>query len=354
MARTFSSNLVIFAGPSPATGAQTGIRELVNITDAPLSFSNNLEAINVFGTSVPVAYDSLEPQTVTLDLTWNGGGLHNEKSLGFNTDGGNFLSGILNGTQAERNIFYARSPEGTDAVGVGGADLQVIGIGNAIVNSYSVSADVGSYLTASTQILGYAAYSSSDGVGEPIPSIDRNTNSPIAGVTYTLPVASGAAAYGQAPILKPGDITVDLSNAKALFQNLSGDICPQSFSIDFDLGRNDRRCLGSYLPDTSLTFPIEVNFSVDIYTKEFATGSMQQFLCNDTGTQSAVITVKKPTCIGVSSEIAARYELRGLRLQSQTITPALQSDPSITSLQFLGTIAGINTTGVGFFASGIS
>jgi len=351
-ASTFSKNLVIFASYT-ATGAQTGIRELVNVTDAPLSFNSNAEPVNVFGVSTPVAYDSLEPETVDLSLTWNVGGLHNEKSLGFRTDGTNFLTDILNGNQTEKNYYYAQSPEGTDAVGLDGTDFRVIGIGNAVVQNYSFNAAVGQYATASATIQGYAARATADGVGEDIPSIDRATSLPITGVTYTLPTASGMAAYGQPPIIKPGDIKVDLSNASGIFQSLTGENCVQSVSIDFDLGRDNRSCLGTRLPDTSLSFPIEVNFSVEYFTKEFATGTFQNFLCN-TGLQSATVTLRKPTCVGNSGDIAAVYELRGLRLVSQETSTPLQTDPSTTTLNYVGYIGGINTTGVGLFASGLS
>jgi len=108
---------------------RTGIQQLHRVQSANYSFSINRQDVNQFGQLARIDSVAIEPPTVTLDFSYYLTNGFNEKTLGFNIDGGTDLTWsqalsdeLLLGRTADakspggKNFFILTSSEGKDAV----------------------------------------------------------------------------------------------------------------------------------------------------------------------------------------------------------------------------------------------
>jgi len=353
--RAASQSFNLYVGPTPATGSHTAsgaikqIHRLRSIGGPDWEYSR--ENINIIGQLAAPFRDSLESPTVTLSFSYYLTDLQNESSLGFVTNGlSSSLGNILEKTQDEKNYFVLMVGEGQDAIGKGGADGQVMGVGNGVLSSYSIEGGVGDYATVNVTVEGLNLRSYLDGVSEDIPAIDPSTGLQIVGQQFTLP--TGTIGAGSKPfVIRPGDIQVDLTNANPLFVNITG-LCVQSFSISFDLSREAIQCLGSRFDKAKeLTFPIDVNFSVEVLGNDLRQSSLSDFICQ-TGSYSAAVTLRQPVCTG-EGVIGAKFTLLGLSLNSESFSLDVNDNQTV-SINWAGQIAASGDLLNGLLMSGIT
>lgn len=345
-------NVALFAGPSPATGTHTtaNIKELYGIQSFSYDLSTSNEDLFVFGVKAAVGRESLDPALATFDFSYYLSNFDNEKSFGFNTSGtsGTFAP-LLAGTSDERNFFVMIAGDGQDAIGSSPASTPCLGFGNATISSYGFNAAVGSYPTVSISCEAVDAAYYTDSDTEPLPAIDFTTNAVAAG-TFTLPTPSGN--FGQRdPVLRPGDITVNLSGVSGLFHDFAN-ACVQSVDFSVDFGRTPQLCLGSkYRRESLIADNVPMTFSVEILAKDMVTGRLSNFTCG-TGNYRAIVNIKRPNCNG-GGATAATFDLKGLTWESQSQSVDLGSDSTVT-VNFQGTIGGANDLTRGLFTSGIT
>ena len=353
--RAASQSFNLYVGPTPATGTHSAtgaikqIHRLRSIGGPEWSYTR--ENINIIGKLAAPFRDSLESPTVNLSFSYYLTDLENEASLGFDTAGASScLGNILQKTQDEKNYFILMVGEGVDAIGKGGADGQVLGIGNGVLSSYSIEGGVGDYATVNVSVEGLNLRGYLDGVSEEIPAINPTTGLQIQGINFTLP--TGTIGSGNKPfVIRPGDITVDLSNASPLFVNITG-LCVQSFNISFDLSREGIQCLGSKFDKAKeLVFPIDVNFSVEVLGNDIKQASLTDFICN-TGAYTASVTLRQPTCTGTGS-VGAKFTLAGLSLNSESFNLDVNDNQTV-SINWAGQISASGDLANGLFMSGIS
>lgn len=189
-----------------------------------------------------------------------------------------------------------------------------------------------------------------DGAAEDIPAIDPLTGLQIAGRQFTLP--TGTIGSSNKPfVIRPGDITVDLTNASPLFVNSTG-FCVQSFNISFDLSREGIQCLGSRFDKArELTFPIDVNFSVEALGNDLKVASLNDFICN-TGLYSASVTLRQPSCTGTGL-VDAKFTLLGMSLDSESFNLDVNDNQTV-SINWAGQISASGDLLNGLLMSGIS
>jgi len=353
--RAASQSFNLYVGPTPATGTHSAtgaikqIHRLRSIGGPEWSYTR--ENINIIGKLAAPYRDSLESPTVNLSFSYYLTDLENEASLGFDTAGASScLGNILQKTEDEKNYFILMVGEGVDAIGKGGADGQVLGIGNGVLSSYSIEGGVGDYATVNVSVEGLNLRGYLDGVSEEIPAINPTTGLQIQGINFTLP--TGTIGSGNKPfVIRPGDITVDLSNASPLFVNITG-LCVQSFNISFDLSREGIQCLGSKFDKAKeLVFPIDVNFSVEVLGNDIKQASLTDFICN-TGAYTASVTLRQPTCTGTGS-VGAKFTLAGLSLNSESFNLDVNDNQTV-SINWAGQISASGDLANGLFMSGIS
>ena len=352
--RTNSASMALFVGPTPATGthASGSIKQIYRLRSLTNEWNDSKQDIEVYGKTAPIGRERISPPEVSFDFSYYLSDIENEASLGFVVDGvGSCLGSILDESKDEKNYFVLVTPEGVDASGASGATsgAKVIGFGNSFISSYAVEGAVGGFPSVSLKCSALNRRAYSNGVAQDIPALDSDGNK-ITGTTFTIPAASDGSA-NKAKVLKPGDITVDISNAGSLFNTVTG-VCVQSFNISFDLNRENIECLGSKIPKSKKAkFPINVQFSVDVLSNEIVENNLVDFLC-DTGSYNASVTMRKPNCQG-TGEIAAKYILRNLSLEGESWNTAAGGSETKT-IKWIGQIGDTADSGNGIAFSGVS
>ena len=351
-----------FAGPSPASGLHyhasgvasgNFINELTRVQSVGHSFTVNRQDVNQFGQLAAISREIVEAPTVSVDLNYlvtNGG---NESKIGLNIGGAvSAISGLLNGTTDERNLFLLTVGEGADAVGNSNrSNHEVVAIGNAFLSNYSVEGAVGQLANASVTFEGLNINYELNSSGNQIPAIEPETGSEITGVNYILPVPSGSTA-GEISAIRPGDIELTLSTALGADVSGDGKAHLQSFSLSAPIAREPLDRLGSRFPfSREITFPVTITLNATANVATLEAGKLTDLICEDESYDLS-ITMREPSCSGVaSSNVALRFDLKGAKLDSQSFTSSIGANKSV-DLTWSAQIGGPEDLVNGLFISG--
>lgn len=350
--RTNSASVAILAGPA-ATGVHTtgNINQLHRVTSLDYDWNDNKQDVQVLGAVAPIGRERINPPTVSMSFSYYIADLENEKNLGFVVDGvTSSLGTILAKTTDVKNYFVLVTPDGTDANNTtgSGSGNKVAGFGNGFISSYSIEGSIGNFPSASVKVDALNLRTYDSGAAQTVPGLDSNGNA-LTG-QFTIGQTSAGAA-GKPAVLKPGDITVDISSAGSLFNDVTG-VCVQSFNISMDFNREDINCLGSRVPKSKEPkFPINIQFNTEVLSNTLTAYNLLDYLCT-TGKYDASITIRQPNCSG-SGNIAAKYILKGLSLEGESWKTANGGSETKT-IKWLGQIGAANDTANGLFLSGIS
>jgi hypothetical protein len=369
----------LYAGPAPATGYHYGtftagiggntntpdqnvnlVKELQRIQTANYSFNVDRTDVNQFGQLAAIDRVILTSPTVSLDFSYILGNLSNEYNLGFTVISGNTdssisaISGILNGTQDERNYFIRTVPEGNDAVGYTDAtsgNNGVIGIGNAFVSSYSTEGSVGNFPTASISVEGLNMNFQKALSGNFVPAVNPVNGSALANY-YQLPATVQNVGIGSGnaiSALRPGDITLDIQAQTGVGGVDTTVMNIQSYNISFDLGRTPIQRLGNRFAFTRpIDFPLTVNLSVDAQVADMVTGNLANLVNDDSLTYSPSVTIKSPSD---STLTMAKFKIKGAKLVSQEYSSDIGSNKTVT-LTWQSQVGGPQDTNNGLFING--
>jgi len=385
--RSQSQSFNLYVSANAATGQMSGdgdIKQLYRLTSiGGPEWTYEKAPISVIGKLAPLTRDTTDSPTVSVPFSYYLTDFENERNIGFNITstglGGTnpavvtgAISDILLKTsdKHERNYFVLVSPEGQDAVSRSGyLDTDyILGIGNANITNYSIEASVGDYPRANVTVeglnlRGQAGSTACTGTSVfgtigvsgwlKTPAINPVNGLQIEGLSSNFRLPAGSVGDPRKPfVLKPGDIAVDLSSASGLFADTTNNqFNIQSFNVSFDLARDPIQSLGAkYAKSRELTFPIDVNFTVEALAGDLKAANLREFVCN-TGTYNATVIMKRPDCqnTGVA---AAAIVLKGLNLQSEAFSVDVDDNQSV-SLTWLGSIGSPTDTENNIFLSGI-
>lgn len=380
--RSQSQSFNLYVSANAATGTMSGdndIKQLFRLTSiGGPEWTYEKAPISVIGKLAPITRDTTDSPTVSVPFSYYVTDFENEKNLGFNiTPSGVNGAGIPPTTGAvsdilskvvgkdEKNYFILVTPEGQDAISRSGAlDTDyILGIGNANITNYSIEASVGDYPTASVTVegLNLRGQVGTTGVNGTVvsiwhksPAINPANGLQITGDATNFRLPQGSVGNPNKPfVLKPGDISVDLSAASGLFADTTnGQFNIQSFNVSFDLARDPIQSLGSrYAKSRELTFPIDVNFTVEALAGDLKASNLRDHVCN-TGTYNATVTMRKPDCSNTGA-ISAAIVLKGLSLQSEAFSIDVDDNQSV-SLTWLGSIGSPTDTENNVFFSGVA
>lgn len=348
----------LFVGPTPASGAHfssgnSGVN-LLNQIHRVQTANDNLtitrQDVNQFGQLAAIDRVILEAPTVTLDFSYLVTNALNEARLGLVVDGSaSAISGLMNGSSDEKNYFILSVPEGNDAIGYNGSTATpgVIGFGNGFITSYSTEGSVGNFpqATVNVQAFNYKVDIGTD--GNDTPAVNPVNGLAITGFLYSVPAAVSGVA-GQASVIKPGDITVDVTGS--IGYSIS-DLKIQSYNFSVNLNRQPIQKLGSVFPFARvIQFPISATLQIQAQVGDFVEGSLSDVICNDKELDLKV-TLRKPSCSG-TGPIAVVYELRGAKLDSQQTSASIGPNNTVT-LNYTAPIGGPSDVVHNFFISGV-
>lgn len=378
--RTIYQSEAVYVGPSPATGNHFSpgaygdgsfgpisgslVKELLRVQSANYGFNIPRTDVNQFNQLAAISQESINEPTVSLDISYLLASLYNERVLGLHISSGTMvscLSGLLTKATDEKNYFIRTVSEGLDAVTIAGSPTTAggncLGLGNCYISSYSTEGSVGSIPTASVRLeganIGFFNYTS--GL---IPAIDPSNGAEISNKYFMLPHAltNPTGVLGTeitTTVLKPGDVVMDFgtfANAGADFTDLK----VQNYSVSFDLARDPLRKLGTKFPfSREPRFPVQATMSVTADLGDIATGSLTQLFA-DTGRYNVGVKIYSPDTTVANrndSNVAAYFQLRGARLESENFSSSIGANKSVT-FNFTAQVGGPQQTNLGVFMSG--
>jgi hypothetical protein len=361
--RTISQNIALLVSSGVSTGAHgSNLYSIWGLQSLDYSWSNPKQDVQVYGLGAPISRETIESPEVSLNFSYLATSANNEYRLGLETLNGatSVLTRLLNNTADDKNYFIFVAPDGQDAVGLSGGSsgIGIIGIGNGFISSYSIEGAVGGFPTASVSVQGLNIKTYTNGTTQPIPAVSPTTGLEIGNTgtyNFTVPTITNHYINGMGgdtvpAVLRPGDISLTLTNAGGLFHDYTSP-CVQSFNISFDLNRQPINCLGyRFAASRSIQFPINVNFEVEMLAKDIKTGSLADFLCR-TGTYSAQISMKLPDCAGAGAEQIG-IRMLNLSLEGQQWSTSVGGEPQTVRTSWIGQVGGATDTTNGFFMSG--
>lgn len=387
----------IFVGPTPATGTHfsafgalptggpsgyygilnyqlsgtnSNIDLLTRVQSASWSAAVTRQNVNQFGELAAIDQVILEQPTVSLDLSWNVANLANEKYVGLTvtptgqTQSVTCISGILTKVSDEKNYFIAQAGEGLDInnntnVNIGGTN--VYGFGNMFLSSYSTQGSVGNFPQTTIRLEGLNYVVQTGTQGNAIPAVLPTDGTRASGWFYSLPNVTSNADPGTGDLtisaLRHGDITLSIveSGTNTEYHELgatpsavSGAV--QGYSFNYDLRRESLQKLGTpFAYSKEVTYPLEVNGSVNGLVTDLNTGSLETIICNDKN-YTLEVSIKRPGC-DVNRPVVAKYRLIGAKISNQQYSLNIGSNKTFT-YDFTAQV-GSPTQAQGLFLSGV-
>ena len=344
-----------------ATGT-TGHEQLTRVQSANYSYTINRQDVNQYGQLARIDSLVLDPPTVSIDFSYYLTDGFNERVLDFyvqtgsamgDTPEGNFASGHMNAGSGV-NVYVVTSPAGND-INLGGeidGTDKIIGVGNCYLSDYSIDLSVGSLPTASVTLEG-ANMASSTGCNTPTegtivnPAINQELGTATTATPIILPEPTSGG-VGQVTALRPGDITMSLSNFDGqTIVDLDGDdSCNvQSVSISIPLSRSPLDRLGSKFPFArEVDFPVVSTLSVSALMNEETLYNLSTGLA---GTEKTLTITMKDE----NDTDAIIWQFKNALVESENYSSSIGSNKSV-DLTFTTQIGGPEDLAAGVFMSG--
>ena len=320
--------------------------------------------IREFGQLARIGTITMSELNPSFSLGYYLGNGENEGYLGFNPQGigsgggvkSQFISGVITEEfrKREKNIFVLTVEEGEDAFQTSDytsterARHDVVGFGNATINSYTVNFAVGEIPRVdiegeASNVQFYEGMSS----GLWNPSLNRDGGRADTGQAR---LDAGSTGDMNVLVLRPEDVTVSFSDDEFKMGGTNlADMHIQSASIEVPMSRTNISALGAERAVAKpLDFPINVSMSISALLKNFHAGAVDMILTGSAGDQTTNITLNVTNDEGSS---ANKYVLQRATLDNQSFSVGLDDNETI-DLTFSAQIGGPTTATQGLFYSG--
>lgn len=267
---------------------------------------------------------------------------NNENAIGLITDGdvGSFTS--LHDQEKEYYIV-------TDSFG---NKNKVFAIGNAYLNSYSVSAQVDSPVTATFSVRGYNIKLDEGLSGNYQAEVNKKDGSLKSLYTYEIPSYSDGVTpriTGQISsniIAGNSNITLSLSSGSAFAAAIgTNDVHVQSFELSVNIPRRERIKIGQKYPlNNDINYPIVVTANAEIILSDYQKEQISQVVCKSP--EDIVFTINN-RCSGeynqdwnYVSKPKLKYILKGAKLNQQgwNLTVGQRATASISLQSNIGNV----------------
>ena len=350
--------------------------QIHRVQSANYGFTINRQDVNQYGNLARIDSLILEPPTVNFDISYYVTNGYNERALDFsvqnpyNTTEAQFASGHL-AAGSGQNLFILTVDEGKDANlnrDTNSTTNTVIGIGNAFLTDYTLDLSVGSLPTATASFEASNIISDAtvfgNGTLKAFTGISSPAVNPEDGVELSdfiqLPYATGnshtgdyvADAEDKLSALRPGDITIDLSNISGSLSKLNGSdgIHLQSASLSLPLSRTPIERLGSKFPFARVVdFPVNATLTVNAIVNTMEADNLANVIagCGQAATSEITLTLKE--CGGEGTGMLIK--MKGATLDAESFSSSIGSNKSV-DLTFSTQIGGTRDTNNGIFVSG--
>jgi len=366
------------------------IRQLHRIQAINYSSTTNLIDINQYGSAGHIASLPSDSPDVTLDFEYLLSEGYNEQLSGFIIDGK--VPALSNHMIADgrvgQNFFIVTVPHGHNVINYdfeGNAeDVRVIGIGNAFLTQYAVTAEVGAIPRArlsfeAFNMVGYTGF-----CNLPVPSINPTQNSNCKNdIRFSIPDTFQSFVYGNITGMEdiefregnvgisPQNIEMSLKNASIISVLPSGFKDPglglahiQGFTINVPLGRTKISRIGGIHSFSRVgNYPMNIEVGVRAVISELKDSGLGEHLMNKHCPQSHFdLEMKLNDCFSVSAcddnsiahvESSMYFNIKNAHLNSESFDLNI-GDNKVVDIKFTASIAGPEDLNGGLFISGRS
>ncbi len=354
----------VFVSPS-ATGfcyssGNSGINLISQIPRAQtVGMQFSIPRQDIFELGVMNRLDNIivSPSSVSASLEYLLVDGYAENALGFaaNNLQTSFVSGFLDRTTDEKNLFLLLAKEGEDATYNSNTGSQnIIALGNTFITNYTANFAVGQVPKANVSLEGITFASFTGNHQNLIPAISFETDQPCNNVLFSLPTATAYTGTNIPMALRPSEITLSIPTNASPFDYMSGvgQIHINGMSLSIPITRTSVNELGRFWPRAKkYTPPSIASVSIDALAADVTENSLSSLRCNDSSYNFRV-NIQRPNCsnTGVSALI---YDIKGAKLESRDYNIAVGGQPASVRLNFTTSMAGITpNTSVGVYVSG--
>lgn len=326
-----------------------GIIQLSRIQSVDLDISYNRSSQSYLNENVENIL--IERPFVNLSFEYLTNATRNERAVGFQVDGWHSAFWLLNN---EKNFYISNENDVVDANLSSSSTKSVIGIGNALINGYSVSASVGDIFKSTITAQGLNAVSYTGNSGQLNPAINPITATQLSNLfslTQASPLISTSSLNSANDLIAIGakDLVMQFPSGSVFATVMTGTngCLLQNFNLAFSIDRNDAKPLGAAYPtNRRITYPIHVTLSADAILNTYALDALTRVNCADSGYDLNIILMQPCT-----TSPAVEYRLRGLKLQSQHIKSAI-NDFTTVSFNWEAMVGNLNDSGNNVFIKG--
>ena len=361
------------------------VRQLHRIVGINHSFQTNFIDINEYGHSARRDKVHLETPNVTFYFEYYLADGYNEQAVGFVIDGEHqaFSKHIMPESRLYgQNFFTLQVPEGHDVINSNlnkfGDDIGVVGIGNAHLSQYALTAEVGSLPKARLSFEAANIRSYKGFKNLPIPAYNFKKGCPDPNIKFSIPDTYESfmyetfegiedIKYNEGSVgVAPGDLRISLDNAGHLSKQLSsindysdGSAHIQGFTINAPMGSTRLNRVGTNLEYTrSYNYPARVEVQVRALMGDI---KQSESLCDlfTPRKHNLVLIMQDPrsvcNCNGVLQQeyMTMAYYIKGAVLDSEGFSSAI-GDNKVVDLNFHTQIGGPEDRDNGLFIYGAS
>lgn len=365
------------------------VRQLHRIQAINYSSITNLIDINQYGSAAHIGALSSDTPDVTLDIEYLLSEGYNEQVMGFITDGESpaLHKHLMPDGRVGQNFFIVTVPHHHDVVNYdfenNAEDIRVIGIGNAFLTQYAITAEVGSIPKARASfeafnMVGYTGY-----CNLPVPSVDYKFHGCKDDIRFSIPDTYQSFVYGKVTGMEdidyreanlgiaPRNIEVSFKNGSYIsvlpsgFNDMdSGSVHIQGFTINVPLGRTKINRIGSQHAFSRVgNYPLNVEIVIRGIVSDLKNSPLHSLHLSDTcgaPTFDLEIKMNDGFCISLCKDNSIKhvdssmyFNIKNARLDSEAFTLDLDSHKMV-DVKFTAAIVGPDKLDEGFFISGRS
>lgn len=359
--------LGVFVSPSPATGymfgsgisvitATSGVNLLTGIPrvqSVNITAAVNRVDVNQYGQLARLDQLIVSPFDVTVNLDYLLLDGWAEALMGLAASGQqSMVSGLIDGTQSEKNYFLGIAPEGVDLINAttNPNNVNVVGIGNAVISNYSMNLAIGQIprATVTLQANNQQIYTGSSNNASP--AIDPNTSLQVVGPQFSLPTLTGYTGANIVSALRPGDITLSFPRFDGLGDYLSGigQVHVQGLSLSVPIALDPINQLGNPFPIArKIRFPVDCTLQIDALAADVATGNLANLFCSDAPVNLS-FSLHNPNCARTGSNAITVY-FNQAKLSNRDFSSSIGQNSTVR-LTFVNQLGGITP---GYLTQGI-
>jgi hypothetical protein len=321
------------------------LRQLSRVQGVDWSINYPVEQVTYLDVGDEAYLSSHNPVDVTIQWMHSNG--RNEQALGLVDTVGLSGTAALNLDQ-EKNLYITiENTPGRDAIGAApGSPKSIIGMGQALMTSYDLSAQVGGYVHSRATMNCLTAFVYTGTSGNAVPAVQYQNGAQLTGqfvlqqafIQYD-PNITGFDNPIAAPAVGARDMFLTFPEGTPFGAIFSGaqSWYLQGFSLGLDIARRELKPLGSVYPPVRAThYPIVVSLSTDAIVNRYQRDQLDRIDCLATG-QSVYLIVKQPC----SSDVLFGIYLDHLQIQSQSFTTDIGNADRAT-VQWRGLITNPN------------